>query len=230
MYKRQLDNRFRAEANLQLVRVTGKHSTDEVLDGVKKARAEEPVPAWFFVTGGVGEVQPGKSAQVEQVLAPGSYFALDTEGEGPPAHKVVVSFEVTGKPSGEELSAADGKVTATEYSFKTTGLHAGPGEILFENAGKEPHNLIVSEVLKGNDVKDVERYFNSGGGLAPLSSEIHRVTAVIEGGESQVVPFDFKAGTYVFMCFVSDRKGGKQHALKGMIDEVTLKEPPKKAG
>ncbi|HEU4392544.1 MAG TPA: hypothetical protein VFR04_02780 [Solirubrobacterales bacterium] len=219
-----LDNQDNLEANLQLIRVEGKHSVDEVLDGAKKAREVKPVPSWFFVAGGVGEVAPRKSAEVEQVLAPGNYVAVNTEGEALPQKKATASFEVTGKATADEqLSAPDGKVTASEYTFKTTGLHAGPGRIVFENAGKQPHNLIVSEILKGNDVKDVERYFKKEERLAPLSSEIHRVAAAIEGGESQVIPLDLKPGNYVFMCFVSDRQGGAQHALKGQLEEVQLK-------
>jgi hypothetical protein len=218
-----LDNQSRAEANLQLVRVEGKHSTDEVLAGVKRAASAKPVPSWFFVAGGLGEVQPGKSAKVEQALAPGTYYAINTEGEGAPPKKATASFEVAGKASDEQLSAKDGKVTASEYGFKTTGLHAGPSEIVFENTGKQPHNLIVSAILRGNDIKDIERYLKKGGSFSPLSSEIHRITAAIEGGESQVVPLDLKPGSYAFMCFVSDRQGGKQHALKGMLAEVKVK-------
>ena len=36
------------------------------------------------------------------------------------------------------------------------------------------------------------------------------------------ITLDLKPGRYAFYCFVSDREGGKPHALKGMVEEFKV--------
>jgi uncharacterized cupredoxin-like copper-binding protein len=207
-------------SDMQLIRVEGDRTPEEVVEGLGKAVQGKPFPDWFFAGGGTSTLRPGKSATVTQVLEPGTYYALSTAGSGPDPGSLA-SVEVSGDESDEELEA-DATVTASEYQFEADGLKAGENEIDFRNAGAQPHHLLISKLVGDATAEDVEKAFKSGGSKPPIEQKGGVATAVIEGGESQLVNFDLKPGRYAFYCFISDRQGGPPHALKGMVDEVEV--------
>ena len=215
----QNDNRKR-EADLQLLRVEGNHSAEEVAEGLEKAMKGQPFPEWFFGGGGVGTIPAGQSSTVTQVFEPGTYYAVDTEGSLPDP-KSLAAVEVSGEASDEEVEA-DATVSAFEYGFKADGLSSGKTEIAFENSGAQPHHLLISEITGDKTAEDVEQSFKSEKGPPPLNEENSQSTAVIEGGETQLVTLDLKPGRYAMYCFITDRRGGPPHALKGMVDEVEV--------
>ncbi len=212
----ELTNDGEKEAELQLLRVEGKPSSQEVADGLKNAVEGKPLRAWFSAGGGVGPVAPGQSLTVTQVLQPGTYYLYNAE-----AGTVKPKFTVNGEESDAQLEA-DTTVKAVDYGFEASALPAGQNEILFENAGAQPHHLLAAPLLGDSTAEDVERYFKAEKGKAPLDQKSTQSTTVIEGGESQLVTLDLEPGRYVFYCFVSDREGGPPHALKGMVDEVEV--------
>ncbi len=69
----------------------------------------------------------------------------------------------------------------------------------------------------------MERTIKSEKGQPPIEEEGTQNTAVLEGGEGQVVTLDLKPGRYALLCFISDRQGGPPHAVKGMVDEIEVK-------
>jgi Copper binding proteins, plastocyanin/azurin family len=213
------DNRKR-EADLQLIRVEGDRSAEEVIEGLEKAMKGQPFPGWFFGGGGVGTSPAGQSSTVTQVLEPGTYYAIDTEGSLPDP-KSLAAVEVSGEASDEEVED-DATVSAFEYGFEADGLDSGKTEIAFENSGTQPHHLLISEITGDNTAQDVEQAFKSEKGPPPLSQKNSQSTAVIEAGETQLVTLDLKPGRYALYCFITDRQGGKPHALKGMVDEVEV--------
>lgn len=215
-----LKNEARGGNDLQLIRVEGDHSAQEVVDGLGKASSGKPFPDWFFAGGGIGGTKPGESGTVTQVLQPGTYYALSTEGR--PDTKSVATIEVSGDESDDELPEADATVTAVEYSFDSEELPSGEVAIDFENDGAQPHHLIASQLIGDSTAADVERFFKTEKGKPPVRKE-GEATAVVEGGEGQTVTFNLKPGRYAFYCFISDRQGGPPHAFKGMIDEVEVK-------
>jgi hypothetical protein len=212
-------------ADMQLIRVEGDHSAAEVIQGLGKAIEGAPFEDWFFGGGGIGETKTGQSATVTQVLEPGTYYAFNTETDGPPDPSAAGRIDVTGETSDEELEA-DSVVTAEdaddEYSFAADGLEAGKHEILFENAGEQPHHLLISPIKGDATAEEVETAFKEEKGPPPLEEKGSQSTAVIEGGEGQLVTVDLSPGRYAFYCFITDRDGGKPHALKGMVDEFEV--------
>lgn len=46
--------------------------------------------------------------------------------------------------------------------------------------------------------------------------------SVIDADSAQDISLDLVAGRYAVVCFISDRKGGKPHAAKGMIEELAV--------
>lgn len=217
-----LHNQGKGEADLQLIRVEGEHSAEEVIEGLEAAMEGKAFPGWFFAGGGVGLIGPGESQTVTQVLKPGTYYAFNTESNAPPDPKSAPALEVTGDESSDEVDG-EATVSAAEYVFEADEVPSGEVEIDFENTGAQPHHLIASP-LKGNaTAAEVEAAFKSEKGEPPLSEKGTKSTAVIEGGEGQAVTLDLEPGRYAFYCFVSDRQGGQPHALKGMVDEFEVK-------
>jgi hypothetical protein len=217
-----LTNDSDSEADLQLIRIEGEHSPDEVVEGLGKAIQGKSFPDWFFAGGGVGSTAAGETATVTQVLEPGTYYAFNTETQGPPDPQAAVSTEVTGEVSEEELDETEATVEAGEYVFEAETLPSGTNEILLDNIGVQPHHLIASKLIGDSTAEDVERFFKTEKGEPPLSEKGTQATAVLEGGEAQLVTLDLEPGRYAFYCFITDRQGGPPHALKGMIDEIEV--------
>ena len=213
------ENSSGGEADLQLIRVEGERSPAETADGLKSASNGRPFPEWFFAGGGTGATPAGETKTVTQVLEPGTYYAFEVEGGLDP--KSAVRLDVGGEASDEEL-AADATVSAFEYGFESDGLASGSTEVAFENTGVQPHHIVYAPLNEGATAEDVESFFKTEKGKPPFNDEDFRSTAVIEGGEAQLVDLDLEPGRYALLCFISDREGGPPHAFKGMIDEVEV--------
>jgi hypothetical protein len=217
-----LKNDGKAAGEMQLVRVEGDHSAAEAIKGLSAATQGQAFPDWFFAAGGVAGTAPGKSKTVTQVLEPGTYYAFETEAQGQPEPSSIPAVEVSGDSSGEEVEA-DQTVDAFDYGFKSQELPSGKTEIAFDNTGAQPHHLLAAPLLGDSTAADVERAFKSNKGKPPFDEKSFQSTAVLEGGEGQLVTLDLEPGRYVLFCFVTDRQGGQPHALKGMVDEVEVK-------
>jgi hypothetical protein len=215
-----LENDTPGDDDLQLIRVEGDHSTDEVLEGLQAAASGQATPEWFFAAGGVGTTLPNESKTVTQVLEPGTYYALTTEGSRLHGDSAAV-IEVSGEAS-EETVDADETVEAFEYDFEAEQLSSGKAEIAFENTGAQPHRLVAARLTGAGTAEDVEQAFEGGARQPPFEAKSFQSTAVLEAGEAQLVTLDLKPGRYVLFCFISDRQGGPPHALKGMVDEVEV--------
>lgn len=219
-----LVNKGKEDGELQLIRVEGDRSADEVIEVLEGAQRGKPFPDWFFAGGGLGVTEPGKKTTAVQAMKPGTYYAFNLE-TGEPDPKSVPALEVTGDEVDETLEG-DATVTAVdeddEYAFEADALPSGKAEIVFDNQGEEPHHLLISRIEGDATAKDVETFFKTEKGKPPIAEEGGFDTAVIEGGESQLVNVDLEPGRYAFFCFISDRDGGKPHALKGMVDEIEV--------
>ncbi|MEK6326466.1 MAG: hypothetical protein AABM66_02930 [Actinomycetota bacterium] len=221
-----LTNDGKQEADLQLIRVEGQHSAAEVVQAVGGAVRGRALPDWFFAGGGVGLTQAGQSQTVTQVLEPGTYYAFNTVGEGPPDPESVPAIEVTGDPSDDELSDADATVRTIDYGFETEGdLQVGENEITFENAGAQPHHVIAQPIAQGKTIEDVRAFLENQKGQPPLEETGLAETAILDAGGSQLVTLDLKQpGTYAMLCFISDRQGGPPHSIgEGMLGEFEVK-------
>ena len=205
----------------QLVRVEGDHPADEVVKAISGGDGA-PIPRWLIPAGGVGHAKAGARARATQRLDPGDYYILDTgepEGDDVKAYfetGAVASLEVTGEPGAGTLPETDAKITAKDHTFIARGLKAGTNQIEFENAGKEPHHVLVLPYRKGATLADVKRDF-----IRYLHPPAGMITT-LEGGTEQVAELDLKRGKYALVCFSSDRKGGPPHLTKGMIVEASV--------
>jgi len=215
----RFDNQAKSPLDAQFVRVTGDHTAEEVV----KVTSEEgaPIPAWLADGGGVGTVAPGQTGAVTEQLPEGRYVVSSSaQEEGKPA---VAELTVKAGKGGGQLPAAAAKIDAKDYSFTTSGLKAGPQKVEFGNTGKELHHAVGFAVKPGKTPADLKKFFDSEGkGPPPFEEKGMFSTAVIDGGQRQVVDLDLKSGKYALVCFIQDRKGGPPHVAKGMVSEVTV--------
>lgn len=224
----------------QLLRIVGNHSLDEVIDVV--TGDGEEIPAWVQDGGGVPAVEPGGTGTAAQVLAPGRYVLLDdeeAEGEGEAARThaelgAVGEFTVTGERARAGLPAVPATITATDaerddgektYGFRLEGLRAGANQVHFQNTGAELHHALFAPLREGATLAQAEQLLTSSrtpSGPPPIDFSKIVGTKVIDAGIEQNITLDLPAGRYAVICFISDREGGKSHAEKGMIEEVTV--------
>ena len=192
-------NETKDEAELQLIRVEGDHSAEEVVEGLTDASSGKPFPDWFFAGGGVSSTKAGESKTVTQVLEPGTYYTTNVEA-GPPSADALVAIEVTGDESDEQLEA-DATVKAVEYTFEDEGLEAGENEIAFQNDGAQPHHLFIAPIKGDATIEEVKAAIKEEKGPPPIEEKgSQTATAVVEGGESQLVDVDLKPGRYAFIA------------------------------
>ena len=221
-----LDNRGKGDAEAQLVRIEGDRSAEEVFSAVGKAISGKPWDRFFFASGGVGMTPPGESNSVTQELeAGGTYYVFNQSSGDRPRPADLHKLEIGGK-EGPEMAETDGVISATEYAFAADGLSPGRSEVTFENAGGQPHHLLVGQLRTGATIAEAKRFLLSdragegSGPFPPTGSEA--ATTVLEGGTSQVIELDLKPGRYAFYCFISNREGGPPHVVEGMVSEVNV--------
>jgi len=222
----ELQNTSDERRDAQIVRVEGKHSTEEFLKVIQSEGG--PIPNWIQDGGGVPQVDPGQTGTSIQNLATGNYFVFSgPEGDGQPA-RTELEVKDGGRPG--PLPKASAEIVARDYAFDVNGLKAGKNKVLFKNAGTELHHAVGAPLRPGKTVDDVTKFARAmsrgarPSGPPPFDEKGGFSTAVIDGGVEQVIDLDVKRpGRYVIMCFITDRKGGPPHIMKGMIKEIEVK-------
>ena len=129
-------------------------------------------------------------------------------------------------PDTEETEGEGGgalTITGVDYAFKVpASVPAGATEITFENAGEEPHQLIMALLKEGApDIsklvqlpqKEAQKY---------LDTEINDAQKPIGPGESTTFTTDLKPGTYGMVCFVESKEKKQPHAFLGMVNQFTV--------
>ncbi len=237
-----LTNKGKVEHEVQLLRIDGKHSQTEVLDALKKVVGAMggPTPDYIVPAGGVSAVKPGQTATASVVLAPGKYYAVDTQSgmadNAPPyfTQGAVKAFEVKGGKATGSLPAAQQTVTikdvpGNKFEFVSpASLKSGKTTLELDNQSKKDfHQISLAQIAPGKTLADVKKFFATQGppmGPPPLDFENGVGTAVIEKNTNLVADLNIsKPGNYVLLCFVSDRDGkGKPHFAEGLLKEVKV--------
>ena len=162
------------------------------------------------------EASPGKTAEAQTTLVPGTYIALNGEGEGSP--KAYTSFTVTAAASPAVLPTPQATVRTIEFGFRgPTTLHDGE-LVRFENEGflvhmdvaapfksKNAAKKAVKDLLTGKE-KGLEKLFAGApvtffGPASPGAYQQETITA--------------KPGWYVQVCFM-ETQDGRVHTRLGM--------------
>ena len=107
------------------------------------------------------------------------------------------------------------QIEAIDYDFTATALEAGSQPVLFTNAGAEPHHLAAAPLKPGKTEADVKEYLETEKGPSPIVESKSFDTALVSGGESEVVDLRLESGEYALLCFIPDRKGGPRACAQG---------------
>lgn len=148
------------------------------------------------------------------------------EGSGMP-EVVTAELMVTAGDDDAELPEADGEIVARDHEFEATLV--GPGTVNFRNEGPEQFHHAVVMDFGTNDPAAVEEAFpailESGGdpSALPDTADLDMDEVNFDFAGSGVFGPDGAAGTfeadivegntYVLVCFLQDRTGGRPHAI-----------------
>ena len=156
-----LKNSTEDGASVQLVRVEGDHSAEEVLKAGKAwGDKGKPLPDWLRLAGGVPNAPPGTGEESTQVLTPGKYVAADIEHR----HQRRVRGDRRGR--GRAAGPAARRSTRRSTASPSSGLKAGTAEVAFDNKGKQPHFVVGVPIKQGKTIEDVKKFFKDGEGRA----------------------------------------------------------------
>jgi hypothetical protein len=199
-----------------------------VADLAKALKNPGPPPSWIKFVGGPNGVAPGSESNATQVLAPGKYVYIclipSPDGVIHAAKGMVQPFEVTAGsgPAAAELPTGDVTMKLTDYAFDlSTPLTPGRQTIVVENAGPQPHEVVLLKLAPGRTAEDFGKWAETGMKGPPPAEPLGGVTVLEKGGRGSFTA-DLTAGDYGLICFVPDAKNGKPHLAHGMTKTIKV--------
>jgi hypothetical protein len=220
----RLDNQGKELHHLVIVRLDEGRTYDSLLAALRKPG---PPPPWMHFVGGPNAADPGTTSNATHRLAMGHYaiVCVIPSADGVPhmAKGMTAPLEVVA-PSGPPARdlAADVTIKLTDYAFELSKpLEAGSQLVQVDNAGPQPHEVVVLRLAPGKTVKDIERWEKGGEKGAPPVSAIGGI-APMEAKGSGLFTLDLTPGEYALVCFVPDGKDGKAHLMHGMVKPITV--------
>jgi hypothetical protein len=115
------------------------------------------------------------------------------------------------------------ELTLDDFSFAFDGdaVSAGHFAFVIDNAGKQPHEVIVTKVPEGFDVEAALQSESEPPGV----SDVAFAGPFTSGSDGTLVfDQDLEPGEYVLLCFLPDRNDPQRtpHAMKGMWAKFTV--------
>lgn len=199
-----------------------------VEDLAKALKTPGPPPSWVKFVGGPNGIGPGQEANATAVLAPGRYayicYIPSPDGIMHAAKGMIRPFEVAAASPGavSELPQSDLTITLTDYDFEPSQpLTPGKHTILVENAGPQPHELVLIKMAPGKKVEDFAHWAESGLKGPPPAEALGGVV-FLEKGDRGTFEVELTAGDYGLICFFPDPKDGKPHLAHGMMKTIKV--------
>lgn len=163
-------------------------------------RAAALLVALMMVLGACGEDSDGETPAASDDAAEEAEETPTPEDTGPPVY------------------------VAEEFSFDGPDtLPAGDTTLVMKNAGKQPHQITMVELLEGKTLDDVMSVLEKNvEGPPPPWVRLIRKDAFAKPGKSDELTTNLTAGSYVMLCFIPDKESKKPHAVLGMVKPVTV--------
>lgn len=208
----------------QLIKLENGKTMKDFAEAMKKPG---PPPPWVKFVGGPNGIAPGQETSATAVLAPGNYayvcFIPSPDGVLHVSKGMVRPFEVTGaSPASAELPAGDVTIKLVEYDFQSSQpLTPGRHTITVENAGMQPHEVVLLKLAPGKKVEDFATWAEGGMKGPPPAQPLGGVNMLDKGARGSFTA-DLSAGDYGLICFVPDGKDGKPHLAHGMMKNIRV--------
>ncbi|MEP7343629.1 MAG: hypothetical protein ABI877_00120 [Gemmatimonadaceae bacterium] len=212
--------------HVQLFRLTEGKTVADLAEGMKTMKPTDPPPPWLLLAGGVGAPAIGGEVSAIVDLEPGNYAVLcmiDTPDRVPHFAKgMMKALTVSAAPAmAAAPPAADVTVTLKDYTFTfSTPLTAGHHVIKVDNAGTQPHEVVLVKLAPGKTAADMAKWAETYKGDFPGTPM--GGTASVGPAMSQYAPVDLTPGDYLAICYAPDVKDGKSHVAHGMVQPFTI--------
>jgi plastocyanin len=201
----------------------------KTLEDVGRAlKSGGPIPSWIKFAGGPNAVAPGQETQASSVLAPGQYAYIclipSPDGVMHAAKGMARPFTVTAASTGSAARqpSADVTIKLVDYDFQPSQpLKAGRQTILVENAGPQPHELVLLRLAPGKKVEDFATWSETGMKGPPPAEPLGGVTLLDQGARG-TFSANLTPGEYGFICYFPDKKDGKPHLAHGMMKTIKV--------
>jgi len=215
----QLVNHGKELHQVQLIRLEQGKTLADVAQVLKSGGA---IPTWIKFVGGPNGVAPGQETQATEVLSPGNYAYIclipSPDGVIHAAKGMARPFTVTeaSSPTASEIPKADVTIKLSDYDFQPSQpLKAGRQTIMVENAGPQPHEVVLLKLAPGKTTEDFAAWAEHMKGPPP-AQPLGGVTILDKGARGSFTA-DLTPGNYGFICFYPDQKDGKPHLAHGMM-------------
>ncbi len=219
-----LDNQGKEFHHLVIVRLDEGRTYDSLLAALRKPG---PPPKWMYLVGGPNASNPGTTSNASERLSEGHYalICVIPTAEGVPhfAKGMTAPLEVVAAtgPTAREVPA-DVTIKLADYAFELSApLTPGSHVIRVENAGPQPHELLLVRLAPGKTVKDIEKWEKGGEKGPPPLSSLGGIAPMM-ANESGQFTVDLTPGDYALLCFVPDMKDGRAHLAHGMVKSVKV--------
>ncbi|HEU4589231.1 MAG TPA: hypothetical protein VFS11_11305 [Gemmatimonadales bacterium] len=194
-------------------------------DVAKESKGEMP-PSWVHFDGGPNAVDPGSETSVTQIVEPGHYALVcvipSPDGKPHMMKGMARTLDVTGPAAAAAATPpADVTLKLADYSFITSKpLTAGSHVIRVENAGPQPHEIVLLKLAPGKSAQDFVNWAMKPSGPPPASA-IGGISPM-DNGRTSLMHVNLTPGEYAFVCFIPDAKDGKPHLAHGMIQQIRV--------
>ena len=225
-----------------MVRLDSSRTVPELVAAYAEAiRTSVGRPKWVKRFGGPGGTAPGDTAAVTQLLEPGSYVWIcpveDSAGTphfGKGEFRPMVVRAATGSAGQAAAPVASAVIRLLDFSFAPEpALTAGRHTIRVENAGVEPHDLVLMKLLPGTTLELVQAWLNpekarrpdqAGDSAASPASMVELAGGIAAIGPGMEALFDAELtpGDYALACMAT-APDGRSHIEHGMIQQITVR-------
>jgi hypothetical protein len=209
--------------HIQLIKLEDGKTADDFFAALK---AGGPLPQWARLAGGPNPPEPGQTAAATMLLESGNYVMLCfvPSADGVPHVMKGMAMPLTVSRASirsQPEPRADVVMKLVDFDFQLSApLAAGRHTIRVENAGAQPHEVVILRMKPGKTIQDFAKWAEKPVGPGP--STLYGGLSGIMPGTHAFVEVDLPAGEYGLICFVPDAKDGKPHFVHGMAKVIKV--------
>jgi hypothetical protein len=212
--------------HIDLVRIDSGKTLADLMSALKNPG---PPPAWAHFVGGPNAVPPTgvDTAVAYAILEAGNYaflcFVPDSAGRPHFALGMARALTVAASAATPaQPPQPDVVVRLKDYDFRVAGsLTAGAHTIRVINDGPQQHEMLLVALAPHKKAMDVVKWVDAGMHGMPPGKPMGGTSGVDPHG-SITLTAAFMKGNYALICFLPDAKDGREHALHGMVTDITV--------